>query len=76
MKSLGIALLGIGLLASGAVAAKQPPLRLPANANQFFDLYQGQTASATQSGVTAQDPRYPSDGLHPSLADRASSWHF
>ena len=75
MKSLGIALLGISLLASGAVAAKQP-IRLPANANQFFGLYQGQTTSPTQSGVTGQDQRYPADGLHPSPADRASSWHF
>jgi hypothetical protein len=75
MKTLGIALLPASLLASGAVAAMQPT-HLPANASQFYGLYQGQASAPAQTGVTGQDPRYPNDGLHPSPTDRASSWHF
>jgi hypothetical protein len=41
MKILIVALLGASVLASGAVAAKQHPhAKQPANANQYYGIYQ------------------------------------
>ena len=57
MKILSIALLGASLLASGAVAAKQPA-HLPANANQHYDLYQGLPAGVTLNGYDGYWPGY------------------
>jgi hypothetical protein len=59
MKILSIALLGAGLLMSGAVAAKDyRHAKQPANANQYYGLY-----------------RNPSDSLAPSRMDRANFDH-
>ena len=80
MKILSIALLGAGLLASGAAVAKQPARHLPANANQYYGLYQGSSIGQASSLGFAYSPgdishNYPSDGLHPTPQERASYWH-
>jgi hypothetical protein len=77
MKTLGIAILATSLLASGAVSAHHRT-GLPANATKYYGLYQGPAdASAPVTGDgRVRDPRYPADGLHPSPADRASTWRF
>jgi hypothetical protein len=51
MKILTIALLGASLLASGAVAAKQP-VHLPDNANQYYGLFQGPSRGVAPSRLT------------------------
>ena len=53
MKILSIALLGASLLASGAVAAKEPA-HLPANANQYYDLFEGPSRGLAPSRQVAQ----------------------
>jgi hypothetical protein len=80
LKILTIALLGAGLLASGAAVAKQPAHHSPANANQYYGLYQGSSISQGPSLGFAYSPQdtshdYPSDGLHPTPQQRASYWH-
>ena len=59
MKILSIAFIGMALVASGAVAAKEPShYRQPANANQYYGFYQN-----------------PSQAIAPADADEAAFDH-
>ena len=56
MKILTIAFLGAGLLMSGAVAAKDyPPAKQPANANQYYGLYQNPSQVVAPSITDRRD---------------------
>jgi hypothetical protein len=51
MKIFSIALIGSALVMSGAAAAKERPHdSQPANANQYYDLYQNPSQAITPSG--------------------------
>jgi hypothetical protein len=51
MKFFSVALIGSALVMSGAVAAKESPhAGQPANANQYYDLYQNPSQAIAPSG--------------------------